>query len=149
MFRHRSGVFIVNFERSSHHTYQEAHYIVLLTLVIFDTCFLCFRYLLWTKMPTGKHTGVILPNCWFWASCQHWLYFFVLILCKFGIFYHPLRKCLFKANNRITRKKSEICSELTIKSPERRLWRRSGVFIVNFEHLSNLFLMFLLLTLNK
>ena len=29
---------------------------------------------------------------------------------------------------------SYICSELTIKTPERRQ-RRSGVFIVNFEHI--------------
>ena len=29
----------------------------------------------------------------------------------------------------------EICSKLTIKTPERRYWRRPGVFIVNFEHL--------------
>ena len=28
-------------------------------------------------------------------------------------------------------------------------WRRSGVFILNFEHISHLFLVFLLLTLNK
>ena len=28
-------------------------------------------------------------------------------------------------------------------------WRRSGVFIVNFEHISQLVLVFLLLTLNK
>ena len=53
---------------------------------------------------------------------------------------------LFKVNNRNTRKKCEICSKLTIKTPERR---RSGVFIVNFEHISHLFLVFLLLTLNK
>ena len=31
-----------------------------------------------------------------------------------------------------TLEKSEICSKLTIKIPERR---RSGVFIVNFEHI--------------
>ena len=42
----------------------------------------------------------------------------------------------------------EICSELTIKIPERRHWRRSGIFIVNFEHISHLVLVFLLLTLN-
>ena len=29
-----------------------------------------------------------------------------------------------------------------------RQWRRSGIFIVNFEHISHLVLMFLLLTLN-
>ena len=30
----------------------------------------------------------------------------------------------------------EICLELTIKPPERRHCRRSGVFIGNFEHIS-------------
>ena len=33
--------------------------------------------------------------------------------------------------------------------PERRKWRRSGIFIVNFERISHLVLMFLLLTLNN
>ena len=37
----------------------------------------------------------------------------------------------------------EICSELTVKTPD------SVIFIVNFEHISHLFPMFLLLTLNK
>ena len=32
----------------------------------------------------------------------------------------------------------EICLKLTIKTPKRRHWRRFGVFIVNFEHISNL-----------
>ena len=32
----------------------------------------------------------------------------------------------------------EICSKLTIKTPKRRHWRRFGVFIVNFEHISHL-----------
>ena len=45
--------------------------------------------------------------------------------------------------------KHEICSELTIKTPERRHWGRSGVFIVNFEHVSHLVLVFLLLTLSR
>ena len=40
-----------------------------------------------------------------------------------------------------------MCSELIIKTPERRQWRRSGVFIVNFEHISHLVLVFLLLNL--
>ena len=42
-----------------------------------------------------------------------------------------------------------MCSELTIKTPERRHWRRSGIFIVNFEHISYLVLVFLLLPLNS
>ena len=53
---------------------------------------------------------------------------------------------LFKVNSRNTRKNFEICSNLSVKASE---WRRSGVFIVNFEHISHLFLVFLLLTLNK
>ena len=56
---------------------------------------------------------------------------------------------LLKVNNRNTRTRCEICSKLTINTPERRHWRRSGVFIVNFEHISHLVLVFLLLTLNK
>ena len=39
---------------------------------------------------------------------------------------------MFKVNNRNIRARYEICSNLTIKTPERRLCRRSGVFIVNF-----------------
>ena len=56
---------------------------------------------------------------------------------------------LLKVNNRNTRTRCEICSKLTINTPERRHWRRSCVFIVNFEHISHLVLVFLLLTLNK
>ena len=41
---------------------------------------------------------------------------------------------LLKVNNRNTRTRCEICSKLTIKTPERRHWRRSCVVIVNFEH---------------
>ena len=56
---------------------------------------------------------------------------------------------MLKVNNRTTRTRCEICSKLTIKTPERRHWRRSGVFIVNFEHISHLVLVFLLLTLSR
>ena len=55
---------------------------------------------------------------------------------------------MLKVNNRNIRARCEICSELTIKIPERRHWRRSGIFIVNFEQISHLVLVFLLLTLN-
>ena len=41
-----------------------------------------------------------------------------------------------------------MCSKLTIKTLEQHHWRRSGIFIVNFEHISHLVLVFLLLTLN-
>ena len=89
-----------------------------------------------------------------------------------GVFrINPAGIYLLKVNNRNTRTRCEICSKLTIKTPERRHfisprntrkpkgflefsriikweWRRSGVFIVNFEHISHLVLVFLLLTLN-
>ena len=58
----------------------------------------------------------------------------------------PVGIYLFKVNNRNSRARWEICSKLTIKTPEQRQWRRSGVFIVNFEHISHLGLVFLLLT---
>ena len=43
----------------------------------------------------------------------------------------------------------EICSKLTKKTPNRYQRCFSGVFIVNFEHISNIVLAFLLLTLIK
>ena len=56
---------------------------------------------------------------------------------------------MFKVNNKNTRARSKICSKLTIKTPERRQWCRSGVFIVNFGQILHLLLVFLLLTLNR
>ena len=67
----------------------------------------------------------------------------------------PANIYLFKVNNRNTIKRCEICSKLTTKIPERRHRRRSGIFIVNFEHISQNFehisqlvLVFLLLKLD-
>ena len=55
---------------------------------------------------------------------------------------------LLKVGNRNTRTRCEICSKLKIKTPERHHWHLSGIFILNFEHISHLVLVFLLLTLN-
>ena len=54
---------------------------------------------------------------------------------------YPAKIYLFKVNNRNTRKRCEMSSKLTIKKQERRC-RRSSVFIVNFELVSHLFLVF-------
>ena len=62
--------------------------------------------------------------------------------------YNPVGNYMFKVNNRNTRARCEICSKLTIKTPERRYWC-SGVFIVNFEHILHVVLVFLLLTLSR
>ena len=56
---------------------------------------------------------------------------------------------LFKFNSTNTKRRCEICSKLPIKTREPRQWRRSRVFIVKFEDISYLFLVFLLLTLSK
>ena len=56
---------------------------------------------------------------------------------------------MFKVNNKNTITRCEIRSKLTIKIPELRDWHRSGIFIVNFEHISHLVLLFLLLTLSS
>ena len=48
-------------------------------------------------------------------------------------------------DNRNTTKMFEIYSKLTIKIPGRSHWHRSGVFMVNFEQVSWLFVVFLLL----
>ena len=60
----------------------------------------------------------------------------------------PVGTDLLKVNNENTKARCEICSKLIIKTPKRRQLRRFGVFIVNFEHISHVVLVFLLLTLN-
>ena len=72
------------------------------------------------------------------------------ISCGFsGAFLQCMVNYIFKVKNRNNRTRCEICSKLIIKTPERRHWRCSGVFIVNFEHISHLVLLFLSLTLNR
>ena len=65
---------------------------------------------------------------------------------KYDLF--PAGIYLLKVNNRNTRTRCEICLKLTIKTSERCHYCRSGVFIVNLEHISHRILVFLLLTLN-
>ena len=50
----------------------------------------------------------------------------------------PAGNYMLKGSNRNTRARREICVKLTIKTPERHHWRRFGVFIVKFEHISHL-----------
>ena len=57
---------------------------------------------------------------------------------------------MFKVNiKKLEQGVCEICLKLTIKTSKRRHWRRSGVFIVNSEHVSHFALVFLLLTLSR
>ena len=61
----------------------------------------------------------------------------------------PAGNYMFKVNNRNTSTRCEICSKLTITTPEQRQWRRSGVFIINFEHITHLDILFLTLILSR
>ena len=60
----------------------------------------------------------------------------------------PIGIHLLKARTKHTRceTKCEVGSKLSIKAPERRHWHCSDVFIVNFEHVSHLVLVFLMLS---
>ena len=66
----------------------------------------------------------------------------------FSLQVFPSWQLLVQSYNRNTRIRREICSKLTIRTPEWRHWRCPGVFIINFEHILHLVLVFLLLTLN-
>ena len=59
----------------------------------------------------------------------------------------PVGIYLLKFNNRNIRTRCQMRWKLTIKTPECRC-RRCSIFIYNFEHISYLVLVFLLLTLN-
>ena len=58
-------------------------------------------------------------------------------------------KTVNNVNNGNTKTMCQTRLKLTIKTPERHQWRHSGVFIVNFEHIPHIVLVFPLLTLNK
>ena len=61
----------------------------------------------------------------------------------------PANIYLFKVNNKNTRKKLWNMFKVNNKNNRAASWLRSGVFIVNFEHISHLIITFLMLTLNK
>ena len=106
-----------------------------------------FFFWLWTEAPFV--VSFFSRLCWWFelACCLHaWA--------GFEVSAFTCSKLIIENNARTM---CETCSNLTIKIPERRLvikirerrhWRCSGVFIVNFEHISHLVLVFLLLTLN-
>ena len=45
---------------------------------------------------------------------------------------------MFTVKYRNTGTRCEICSKLTVKTPERRKWRCSGVFVINSGHILRL-----------
>ena len=98
--------------------------------LLFAFCCCCFS--------AALNKSIILPfYCIFWNL----VYFLLLSTLKLSQISNvlslmrttPAGNYMFKVNNRKTRTKSEICSKL----------------IVNFEHISHLVLVFLLLTLSR
>ena len=71
-----------------------------------------------------------------------------VIVRRGSLLWNPRNIYLFKVNNRNTRKRCEICLKLTIKH-QNDVRHRSGVFIVNSEHISDLFLVFLIADFEK
>ena len=68
----------------------------------------------------------------------------------FSLFIYSANIYWFKVNNRNLKKVCEICSKsLTVKTPERRQWHRSDLFIDEFEQISHIISVSPLLTLNK
>ena len=53
---------------------------------------------------------------------------------------------MLKASDANTRKRCAICSNLTIKTSGQHHGRHSGAFIINFEYISHLLLVFVLWT---
>ena len=74
---------------------------------------------------------------------------FYLKLWELFLHYYTISIYLLKVNNANPRTMCKTCSKLTIKAPERRHWRRSGVFIVNFEQVLHTVLVFLVFDFEK
>ena len=81
-----------------------------------------------------------------WQICIHWVDIFWDF---YRIANFSTNKYNHNVNDRNARKRCDIYSELIIKTPEQSYWCRFGVLIVIFEHISHLFLVFLLLTFDS
>ena len=114
------------------------------------TCHIKVKFLLWTKrienLLLAKYIISVTAPLMFRTD---WRVKFCFWLRRKILFKYPSGIYLLKVNSRNTTASCEICSKLTIKTPERRQWHCSCVFIVNFEHISHIVLVFLFLTLNK
>ena len=93
------------------------------------------RYIIWTK--EYRYSPLCELNRLVYGGWHWYKNFF------------PAGNYMFKVNNRNIRTRCDICSKLTIKIPEWCHWCCSDIFIVKFEHISHLVLVFLLLTLSR
>ena len=75
------------------------------------------------------------PNCIIYPIARGLNTFLSSLFCSNLIYghYYPQNIHLVKVKNRNTGRRYGICSKLTIKIPRRHYWRRSGVFIFNYD----------------
>ena len=120
-------------------------FIILILILYFNSSFFIIFIVLIIEYFTIFSLFFLLYSNHFVICCT--VFFFLIfrfVSCK-----SPANIYSLKFNNINTRRRCVICSKLTIKTPKRRCWLRSGVLIVNFEHILHLSPVFLLLTLNK
>ena len=91
------------------------------------------------RILTNQKHELVVSNCQ--RNCMKKLKYRCLTGSKI---YLPASIYMLKVNNKNLRTRCKICSKLTIKTSGRRHWRRYSAFIVNFEHISHLALVFLL-----
>ena len=102
-----------------------------------ETCFPCFPLVFFSLFNSKAASRMPVAANWRALHCIS----FIRVT--------PPGNYMFKVNNGKTRTRCEIWSNLTIATSERPQSRHSCVFIVNFEHISHLVLVFLLLTLSR
>ena len=93
----------------------------------------------WDNIKTWTITGLEGFGNFVWNKFSNFQVLQCLRKCQEDLWeVFPDRIYLLKVSNRNSRKRCEICSKLTIKTPGQHHW-----------HISHLFLVFLLLTLNR
>ena len=102
--------------------------------------------IIWTKTKTYKNpliknlsSNSKINTCEIWdIPSRNFCFSFKNISYNSGVNLNVLSQPAFTCSKVNTRTMCEICSKLTIKTPERRYWRYftpcSSIFIVNFEH---------------
>ena len=102
-------------------------------------------------------TSLSLPQCkpvrtwvfWLISQTKGLDILFIDFLCMYmDDTYNNLRQHIFTCSRSTIEALEKVCSK-SINTSEWRQWRLSGAFIVNFEHISLLFLLLLQVTLNR
>ena len=106
-------------------------------LLVENGCFWHQTLSMLCKIHTAQNID-ILPNFLVWKLCRKCAFAQILNTRKLGKI-HPDGIYLLKVNNKNSRTWCEISSKLTIKTQERRQWRRNGFAPVFFVLTLNIF----------